>query len=213
MFAVFDGHGGAEVALYCAYKIPLHLKNVESYKNGDYEKALVDTFLGVDDTLLDEAVIQKMKRMVPDEKPPSETESDRDEDEEDLRQLCREGKMPLSELLANIHGQNPLNDIQKDGESSGSSSGARSLGQILREQCAKWSLGTESGSDSSDDDDVKESDLKRKPTSQKVIRAYDRNNVHYLALIFQFCCLKRLRRHHRRQAPDKERHRRKKRSK
>lgn len=186
LFAVFDGHGGAEVALYCAYKIPLYLKNIESYKNGDYEKALIDTFLGVDDTLLDEEVIQKMKRMVPDERAPSETDSERDEDEEDLRLLCREGKMPLNELLANLHEQNPL--IEKEGEPSGSSSGSKSLAQILRDQCAKWTNGATYGSDSSDDDDTGGSTAAQPSSNNEVLYYCERYIYIYIHIIVPFTC-------------------------
>lgn len=149
LYAVFDGHGGAEVALYCAYKIPLYLKDVDSYKNSDFEKALRDTFLGVDKTLLDEEVIKKMKQMVPDRKHQSDTDSERDDDEEDLPLLCRESKMPLSELLANIHNQNAAADSHKDGEGASSSSSPSSvIERIIREQRAKWKNGPDgSGSD------------------------------------------------------------------
>lgn len=146
LFAVFDGHGGAEVALYCAYKIPQHLKSIESYKGGDYEKALRDTFLGVDGTLLDEEVIKKMKQMVPDRKQQSETDSERDDEEEDLPLLCREGRMPLSELLAKIHSQNVANDLQKDEEGSSSSSASSAI-RYIRDQCAKWKNGPGGSSD------------------------------------------------------------------
>lgn len=167
LFAVFDGHGGAEVDLYCAYKIPLHLKDIESYKNGDYEKALRETFLGVDNTLLDEEVIKKMKQMLPDRKQQSDTDSERDEDEEDLPLLCREGKMPLSELLANIHSQNPANDSQKDGEggsSSSSSSTSNAIERFLRDQCAKWKNGPGGSSDAEP-----ERSSRRSTKGQKVI--------------------------------------------
>lgn len=128
------------------------MQNIESYKSGNYEKALTDAFLGIDSTLLEDEVIQKLKRLVPDSKQ-NETDSDRDEDEEDLRQLCRESKMPLSELLANISGQNPLENCQNAGESSGSSSGYKTIEQIIRAKCAKWKNGVPCGSSSSEEEE------------------------------------------------------------
>jgi serine/threonine protein phosphatase PrpC len=45
---VFDGHGGAEVALYVKkHFIPSLLKN-EKFQNGDYSSALYETFLEMD---------------------------------------------------------------------------------------------------------------------------------------------------------------------
>lgn len=48
IFGVFDGHGGAEVALYVKkHFIPSLLKN-EKFQNGDYSSALYETFLEMD---------------------------------------------------------------------------------------------------------------------------------------------------------------------
>ena len=51
IFAVFDGHGGAEVAKFCADNfIPNLLKN-ENFKKGDYVTALRENFLAMDEIL------------------------------------------------------------------------------------------------------------------------------------------------------------------
>lgn len=60
-FAVYDGHGGAEVAQYCADKLPEFLKNLDTYKSGNMEQALKDAFLGLDRTLLDPQVVSTLK--------------------------------------------------------------------------------------------------------------------------------------------------------
>jgi len=60
---VYDGHGGAEVAQYCADKFPEFLKNLETYKNGQLEVALKDAFLGFDKTLLDPSVVGILKEL------------------------------------------------------------------------------------------------------------------------------------------------------
>jgi protein phosphatase 1G len=48
VFGVFDGHGGAEVALYVKkHFIPTLTKN-ENFIKKDYKKALYETFLEMD---------------------------------------------------------------------------------------------------------------------------------------------------------------------
>ena len=48
LFGVFDGHGGKEVAKFCAAHIADALKATEGYKKGDYADALRQTFLDMD---------------------------------------------------------------------------------------------------------------------------------------------------------------------
>lgn len=51
IFAVFDGHGGAEVAKFCSANfIPNLIKN-ENFKKGDYVKALRENFFKMDEIL------------------------------------------------------------------------------------------------------------------------------------------------------------------
>jgi len=63
LFAVYDGHGGHEVATYCARNLPDFIKQTEAYKEGDINKALIDAFLGFDATLKKPEVVTILKEL------------------------------------------------------------------------------------------------------------------------------------------------------
>ena len=54
LFAVFDGHGGAEVAKFCSDNFAKELKLNANYKEGNYGLALQETFLKMDEILMGE---------------------------------------------------------------------------------------------------------------------------------------------------------------
>lgn len=105
-FAVYDGHGGAEVAAHCADKLPEFLKNLEAYKNGDFELALKDAFLGFDATLLEEDVIQILKILAGERNVDMDdsTAEDDDAEVENLAELREEGILPLDAVLEKYKG-------------------------------------------------------------------------------------------------------------
>lgn len=99
-FAVYDGHGGSEVAEYCASKLPDFLKETEAYKGGNYELALKDAFIGFDNTLLKEAVISELKQLAKTNPDWSGSEVDEDDETaEDINNLYEESNMPLDKVL------------------------------------------------------------------------------------------------------------------
>lgn len=51
LLAVFDGHGGKEVALFCAIYFPEELRKNHSFEKGNYKQALEETFLKMDEIL------------------------------------------------------------------------------------------------------------------------------------------------------------------
>lgn len=120
-FAVYDGHGGAEVAQYCSSQLPKFLKTLPSYKAKDFEQALKDAFLGFDATLLDEKVIEELKRLS-DKINGVDAVEDEDEEEEDdnVDDLCKEACMPLNEVLQMYKKdkKNPALNKIKEGNSS-----------------------------------------------------------------------------------------------
>ncbi|CAG9807593.1 unnamed protein product [Chironomus riparius] len=106
-FAVYDGHGGSEVAEYCSMKLPDFLKQLESFKNGNYEEALKEAFMGFDHTLLGDSVVEELRQLA--KKNPDYEDSDMDdmEDEEtaeEIINLHQEASMPLNEVLEKYKG-------------------------------------------------------------------------------------------------------------
>lgn len=130
LFAVFDGHGGSEVALYCSKKLPEFLKNTDAYKRSEYQQALKDAFLGFDATLIDEEIVRELKKLMPADKLDGETsDEDGDDYEDDLTELRQESRMPLNELLEKLkEAKNiPLAKLKQ-----GDGSGALPLSPFLR---------------------------------------------------------------------------------
>jgi serine/threonine protein phosphatase PrpC len=52
LFAVFDGHGGPEVAKFCAKFMPEELVKNPNFKSGNYKRALEEVFLRMDEILM-----------------------------------------------------------------------------------------------------------------------------------------------------------------
>ncbi|XP_078670201.1 protein phosphatase 1G-like isoform X2 [Branchiostoma floridae x Branchiostoma belcheri] len=100
LFAVYDGHGGAEVAEYCAKYLPEHLQQLQLYKDGNLRDALQEGFLSFDERLTQEEVINELKQLAglsEDEQNEQETTDD-PEDEASL--LKQEADMSIEEILA-----------------------------------------------------------------------------------------------------------------
>ncbi|KAH8372724.1 hypothetical protein KR009_004045 [Drosophila setifemur] len=113
-FAVYDGHGGAEVAQYCADKLPEFLKSLDAYKRGQIEKALKDAFLGFDKTLLEPPVVSILKILAGEHNfVDGEGEDYEDDEEEDLVELREESNLPLTEVLERYKGLPQTHDLVK----------------------------------------------------------------------------------------------------
>lgn len=85
-------------------KLPDFLKDLESFKKGDFENALKDTFIGFDSILLQEPVLSTLREMA--RKNPDFDDSDMEDDEtaEEIIGLQQEATMSLSEVLEKYKG-------------------------------------------------------------------------------------------------------------
>uniref|UniRef100_F6PTJ9 protein-serine/threonine phosphatase n=1 Tax=Ciona intestinalis TaxID=7719 RepID=F6PTJ9_CIOIN len=108
LFAVYDGHGGGEVAMYCSYYFADVLKQTEEYKDGRMGEALKATFMKIDRKLKEPRIIKELKLISerePGDPPPTEEElTKKDEEEENVedetRLLYEEATMSIEDLLA-----------------------------------------------------------------------------------------------------------------
>jgi len=119
LFAVYDGHGGHEVAEYCSKNLPEFIKQVENYKNGNYEQALKDAFLEFDATLATPEVIEVLKKIASgkdETKSGSDEEDGSDSEEEEMNNLVQEASMPLDEVMAKYRSAGPLGRLKGEGK-------------------------------------------------------------------------------------------------
>ncbi|XP_063901252.1 probable protein phosphatase 2C 3 [Zophobas morio] len=63
IYAVFDGHGGREVALFCSNYFVRELKSLPSFKEGNYQEAIRQTFHKIDQLLTDENYIEELEAL------------------------------------------------------------------------------------------------------------------------------------------------------
>ncbi|KAK6489604.1 protein phosphatase 1G [Huso huso] len=108
MFAVYDGHGGEEVALYCSKYLPEIIKEQKAYKEGKLQKALEDAFLAIDARMTMEDIIKELSQIAgrPQEDEDKEKVADEEDvDKEEAALLHEEATMTIEELLIR-YGQN-----------------------------------------------------------------------------------------------------------
>lgn len=124
LFAVYDGHGGSEVAKYTAEHFPEFLKTREFWKSDDIDESLKKIFIDFDDVLRSEDVMKELKKISNEgkERPPRDEGHD-SEDEADRIQTIEESRLPIEELLAKYG----YSVIRKGGNGNGTKSIVQSL--------------------------------------------------------------------------------------
>ncbi|XP_053625016.1 uncharacterized protein LOC128683413 [Plodia interpunctella] len=143
LFAVYDGHGGAEVATYCSQNLPNFIKNTEAYKSGLLVKALEEAFLGFDETIATKEVMDILKELAGEINPPGPSDNE-ESDDENVSNLYQEAHLPLQEVLAKYENKlstlhrarlgdtatplSPCLRAKKNSEAGGSGAGSSSSG-------------------------------------------------------------------------------------
>ncbi|KAG5867765.1 hypothetical protein JTB14_012382 [Gonioctena quinquepunctata] len=94
-FAVYDGHGGHEVAQYCSQNLPQYIKDTAAYKEGDIERALIEGFLGFDGTIATPEVVKILSKMAGDDS----MNDDGSDEEENIDNLYEEATMPIDQVI------------------------------------------------------------------------------------------------------------------
>lgn len=135
-FAVYDGHGGREVAEYCSKKLPEFIKNTPAYKTGDIEQALIEGFLEFDKTLCTPEVIEELRKL---QKLVDENGEEESDVEENVKNLYEEAAMPIEEVIKKYkksvnESDEKINVLQprrkKDNDASSSSSEVTASSEI-----------------------------------------------------------------------------------
>ena len=92
-FAVYDGHGGHEVAAYCALNLPTFIQNNEAFKRGDYSQALEEAFIAFDARMTERSVVEELKRLAGCGEAEGE-KTEKVEEHSEVNHLSKEVSMP-----------------------------------------------------------------------------------------------------------------------
>lgn len=112
LFAVYDGHGGQEVAQYASDLFPNFLKTVEAYKKDNMKEALIDAFLGFDNTIVTPEGVEILKGLVATDN----SIADESDEEENVNHLFEEANMPIELVIEKYTSNLKCNakNMQKD---------------------------------------------------------------------------------------------------
>ncbi len=101
-FAVYDGHGGAEIALYCSRHLPDFLKQLDSYREGRLSDALTESFLKFDSLLLESNVKEILQEL-------ADSKDRNDNDQEQIDDQSHDMILPRSSTTDDNNHNDELN--------------------------------------------------------------------------------------------------------
>lgn len=107
LFAVYDGHGGSEVATYTAENLPNFLKTTDEFKDGNLKECLKNSFLQFDEQLISEGVMTKLREMA--------GLNDTQTNDSEVNALRQEAELPIHELMSKLkEGGYHIDNIEDD---------------------------------------------------------------------------------------------------
>jgi len=119
LFAVYDGHGGHEVAIYTAKKLPNYIKSRKDYRMGNIEDGLINAFLEFDKTLTEREIVRELRVIAG-----KEADTGEEVDHEEVDNLYQEATMPIEAVMAqNVTGENQNNDKAESSDDIASKAG------------------------------------------------------------------------------------------
>jgi protein phosphatase 1G len=182
LFGVYDGHGGHEVAIYTAKKLPNYIKTRKDYRLGKLKEGLVEAFVEFDRTIIDRDVVRELRVIAG-----KEAEGVEEVDHEEVDNLFQEATMPIEAVIAKNGDdeQKPVVAIVEDNnkESKSSSAGKNQPNAAaVKPNTAVTNFKTRNGGGSnpispflrakpgseSSDTDAKKSDVKTEDASAKL---------------------------------------------
>ncbi|EER08629.1 protein phosphatase 2c, putative [Perkinsus marinus ATCC 50983] len=94
LFAIFDGHGGKEVALFCARHFPKCLSSLKEYKEGDVKESMRKAYLKIDEMMESPQYREELLELMRFGDGPSSNDSS--DEETEMRK--RTERLPMHEL-------------------------------------------------------------------------------------------------------------------
>ena len=94
LFAVYDGHGGHEVAVYTAKRLPNFIKSRKDYRLGNIEEGLIEAFVEFDRSLIERDVIRELRVIAG-----KEADTQEQVDPEEVDSMLKEACMPIEDVI------------------------------------------------------------------------------------------------------------------
>lgn len=114
LFAVYDGHGGHEVAVYTAKRLPNFIKSRKDYRMGRIEDGLVEAFVEFDRSLIERDIVRELRVIAGKEAAGEEEQVDAEE----VDSMLKEATMPIEDVIKSEKQTEDQNSVGASSKSS-----------------------------------------------------------------------------------------------